>query len=89
MVKKMFREVNDTLNQITELSKRAVSESLVPNDNKEAFEQGYKNGAKKSVQDLSEKVWNIIKWPPGENDTSKLIKIEQLVRNIRKDLGEI
>lgn len=85
----MFIEVNDTLNQITELSKRAVSESFIPNDNKEAFEQGYKNGAKKSVQDLSEKVWNIIKWPPGENDTSKLIKIEQLVRNIRKDLGEI
>lgn len=85
----MFIEVNDTLNQITELSKRAVSESFIPNDNKEAFEQGYNSGAKKAVEDLSEKVWNIIKWPPGENDTSKLIKIEQLVRNIRKDLGEI
>jgi hypothetical protein len=85
----MFREVNETINQITETAKKAVSESLIPDNNREAFEQGYKNGAKKSVQDLSEKVWNIIKWPPGENDTSKLIKIEQLIRNIRKDLGEI
>lgn len=85
----MFREVNETINQITETAKKAVSESLIPDNNREAFEQGYNSGAKKAVEDLSEKVWNIIKWPPGENDTRKLIKIEQLVRNIRKDLGEI
>ena len=85
----MFREVNETINQITETAKKAVSESLIPDNNREAFEQGYNKGAKKAVEDLSEKVWNIIKWPPGENDTRKVIKIEQLVRNIRKDLGEI
>ena len=85
----MFREVNETINQITETAKKAVSESLIPDNNREAFEQGYNNGAKKAVEDLSEKVWNIIKWPPGENDTSKIIKIEQLIRKIRKDLGKI
>ena len=57
-----------------------------PNCLGNAYSKSYEDGCADGARLVMDTISDIIKWPPGENEVKKILRIEQFIKETRNDL---
>lgn len=57
-----------------------------PNCLGNAYSKSYKDSCTEGARLVMDAISDIIKWPPGENEVKKILRIEQFIKETRDEL---